>query len=39
MRDKLRSLLDPTLFRFILVGLVNTAVGLLGERQTIVELY
>ena len=27
MRDKLRSLLDPTLFRFILVGLVNTAVG------------
>ena len=27
MRDKLRALLDPTLFRFILVGLVNTAVG------------
>ena len=27
MRDKLRSLLDPTLFRFILVGLINTAVG------------
>ena len=27
MRDKLCSLLDPTLFRFILVGLVNTAVG------------
>ena len=27
MRDKLRTLLDPTLFRFILVGLVNTAVG------------
>ena len=27
MKDKLRALLDPTLFRFILVGLVNTAVG------------
>ena len=27
MRDKLRALLDPTLFRVILVGLVNTAVG------------
>ena len=27
MRDKFRALLDPTLFRFILVGLVNTAVG------------
>ena len=27
MRDKLRTLLDPTLFRFILVGLINTAVG------------
>ena len=27
MRDKLRALLDPSLFRFILVGLVNTAVG------------
>ncbi len=27
MRDKLRALLDPTLFRFILVGLINTAVG------------
>ena len=27
MRDKLRALLDPTLFRFILVGIINTAVG------------
>ena len=27
MRDKRRTLLDPTLFRFILVGLINTAVG------------
>lgn len=27
MRNKLKQLLDPTLFRFLLVGVVNTAVG------------
>ena len=27
MMDKLKKLFDPTFFRFILVGLVNTAVG------------
>lgn len=27
MRDRLRALLDPTLFRFLLVGVLNTAVG------------
>ena len=27
MKNKLKQLLDPTLFRFLLVGVVNTAVG------------
>ena len=36
MMDKLKKIFDPTLFRFLLVGVANTLVGMGTDRKSVV---